>query len=136
MRNWFDVNKLTLNVEKCESISFGRAQPVSEEAFGEKISCKSSCKYLGVLTLSWPEKILSHPKIGCFNFKPQYLLNYTSPTNDLHSDRKRSIEAFKSIFKLLGLGPASTGSGLCAKPLHASCLCLLFSMFQNMLGPL
>ena len=49
MRNWFDVNKLTLNVEKCESISFGRAQPVSEEAFGEKISCKSSCKYLGVL---------------------------------------------------------------------------------------
>ena len=49
MRNWFDVNKLTLNVEKCESISFGRAQPVSEETFGEKISCKSSCKYLGVL---------------------------------------------------------------------------------------
>ena len=49
MRNWFDVNKLTLNVEKCQSISFGRAQPVSEEAFGEKISCKSSCKYLGVL---------------------------------------------------------------------------------------
>ena len=49
MRNWFDVNKLTLNVEKCESISFGRAQPVSEETFGEKISCKSSCKYLGVI---------------------------------------------------------------------------------------
>ena len=50
MQNWFDMNKLTLNVEKCESISFGRAQPVSEEAFGEKISCKRSCKYLGVLT--------------------------------------------------------------------------------------
>ena len=30
---------------KCESISFGRAQPVSEEAFGQKIPCKSSCKY-------------------------------------------------------------------------------------------
>ena len=43
------MNRLTLNVEKCESISFGRAQPVSEEAFGEKISCKSSCEYLGVL---------------------------------------------------------------------------------------
>ena len=42
MRNWFDVNKLTLNFEKCESISFGRAQPVSEEAFGEKFPCKSS----------------------------------------------------------------------------------------------
>ena len=48
-----------------------------------------------------------HPKIRCFNFKPQYLLNYTSPTNDLYSVRKRSIGAFKSIFKLLGLGPAS-----------------------------
>ena len=50
-----------------------------------------------------------HPKIGCFNFKPQYLLNYTSPTNYLYSVRKRSIGAFKSIFKLLGLGPASAG---------------------------
>ena len=40
MRNWFDVNKLTLNVEKCESISFGRAQPVNEEAFGEKSHAK------------------------------------------------------------------------------------------------
>ena len=61
------------------------------------------------LTLSWPGKILLHPKIRCFNFKPQYLLNYTSPTNDLYSVRKRSIGAFKSIFKLLGLGPASSG---------------------------
>ena len=58
------------------------------------------------LTLSWPGKILLRPKIRCFNFKPQYLLNYTSPTNDLYSVRKRSIGAFKSIFKLLGLGPA------------------------------
>ena len=49
-----------------------------------------------------------HPKIRCFNFKPQYLLNYTSPTNDLYSVQKRSIGAFKSIFELLGLGPAST----------------------------
>ena len=48
-RSWFDMNKLTLNVEKCESISFGKAQPVSEEVFGETIPCKSSCKYLGVL---------------------------------------------------------------------------------------
>ena len=61
------------------------------------------------LTLSWPGKILLHPKIRCFNFKPQYLLNYTSPTNDLYSVRKRSIGAFKSIFKQLGLGPASAG---------------------------
>ena len=49
MRSWFDMNKLTLIVEKCESISFGRAQAVSEQAFGEKNFCKRSCKYLGVL---------------------------------------------------------------------------------------
>ena len=61
------------------------------------------------LTLSWPGKILFHPKNGCFNFKPQYLLNYTSPTNDLYSVRKRSIGTFKSINKLLCLGPASAG---------------------------
>ena len=66
------------------------------------------------LTLSWPGKIWFHPKNGCFNFKPQYLLNYTSPTNDLYSVRKRSIGAFKSIYKLLCLGPASAGP-LCAK---------------------
>ena len=34
---------LTLNVEKCKSFSYGRAQLVSEEASGEKIPCKSSC---------------------------------------------------------------------------------------------
>ena len=45
-----------------------------------------------------------HPKIWCLNFKPQYLQNYVSPTNDLYSVRKRSIRAFKSIFKLLGWG--------------------------------
>ena len=49
MRKWFDMNKLIHIVEKCESINFGRAQPVSKEAFGETIPCKSSCKYLGVL---------------------------------------------------------------------------------------
>ena len=73
---------------------------------------------LEVLTLSWPGKILLRPKIRCFNFKPQYLLNYTSPTNDLYSVRKRSIGAFKSIFKLLGLGPPSAGplrAVFCAK---------------------
>ena len=62
-----------------------------------------------MLTLSWPGKFLFHPKIGCFNFKPQYLLNYSSPKNDLYSVRKRRTRAFKSIFKLLGWGPASAG---------------------------
>ena len=72
-----------------------------------------------------------YPKIGCFNFKPQYLLNDSSPKNDLYSVRKRSTRAFKSILKLL----RCTGSGLCAKTLHASCLCLFFNMFQNILRP-
>ena len=57
------------------------------------------------LTLSWPGKILFHPKIGCLKFIPQNLLNYSSATNDLYTVRKRSIRAFKSIFKLLGWGP-------------------------------
>ena len=43
------------------------------------------------------------------NFKRQYLRNYTSLTNDLYSVRKKSIRAFKSIFKLLCWGPASAG---------------------------
>ena len=83
-----------------------------------------------------------HRKISCLNFEPQYLLNYSSPKNDLYSVRKRSISVFKSIFKLLGWGPASAGplrakSGAsAAKTLHASCLCLLFCMFQNILRPL
>ena len=108
------------------------------------------------LTLSWPGKFLFHPKIGCFNFKPQYLLNYSSPKNDLYSVRKRSTRAFKSIFKLLGWGLASAG------PLRAKFLrevlrwraaspywlrtlrqnfarvvsLLAFNMFQNILRPL
>ena len=90
-----------------------------------------------LLTLSWPGKFLFHPKIGCLNFKPQYLLNYSSSTNDLYSVHIRSIRVFKSIFKLLGwpLGCKvfrakssvcqrlrRTGSELCAKTLHASSL--------------
>ena len=93
------------------------------------------------LTLGWPGKFLIHRKIGCLNVKPQYLLNYSSPTNDLYSVRKESIRAFKSIFKLArkvfyakfsaGVRRRRTGSGLCTKTLHASCLWLLFSMFQS-----
>ena len=73
-----------------------------------EIVCSHFWKLL-VLTLSWPGKFLFHPKTGCFNFKPQYLLNYSSPKNDLYSVRKRSTGTFKSIFKLLGWGPASAG---------------------------
>ena len=45
-----------------------------------------------------------HPKFWCLNFKQQYFLNYSSPTNNLYSVRQKSITAFKSIVKLLGLG--------------------------------
>ena len=62
-----------------------------------------------LLTRNGGGNFCMHPKIWCLNFKPQYLQNYLSPTNDLYSVRKRSIRAFKSIFKLLGWGPASAG---------------------------
>ena len=48
LRNWFNENKLTVNIGKCEYVCFGRAQPLSEEAFGQRISLKDHCKYLGV----------------------------------------------------------------------------------------
>ena len=51
-----------------------------------------------------------HRKVGCLNFEPQYLLNYSSPKNDFYSVQKKSIRAFKSVFKLLGWGPASAGT--------------------------
>ena len=44
------------------------------------------------------------PKVWYLNLNPQYLHNYSSPTNDLYSVRKKSIRAFKLIFKLLGWG--------------------------------
>ena len=63
-----------------------------------------------------------HSKVWCLNFKPQYLQNFSSPTNDFYSVRKKSIRAFKSIFKLLGWGPVllvcRTGSGFCDETLQ------------------
>ena len=55
----------------------------------------------------WTRKFRIHPKIWCLNFKPQYLLNYSSPSHDLQRVRKKTIRAFNLIFKLLGWGPAS-----------------------------
>ena len=62
------------------------------------------------LTRNGGENFLMHPKTWCLNFKPQYLQNYSSPTNDLYNVRKRSSRAFKSIFKLLGWVSARAGS--------------------------
>ena len=95
---------------KTDDYLFNRSEELNVGGESKQSKIKQICsRWLGRLTLSWPGKILLRPKIRCFNFKPQYLLNYTSPTNDLYSVRKRSIGAFKSIFKLLGLGPASAG---------------------------
>ena len=58
-----------------------------------------------------------------------YLQKYSSPTNYFKRIRK-TIRAFIFIFQ------NCTGSGLCAKTLHAWGLWLHFSLFQNMLGPL
>ena len=80
--------------------SFGFSMFSNWEKFLEpKRSCLRQFLVLRLfyLTLSWPGRFWIHPKIGCLNFKPQYLLNYSSPTNDLYSVRKRSIRAFKSL---------------------------------------
>ena len=49
LTSWFKRNKLTVNTEKCESIGFQNASPVSESAFGQKVELKNSSKYLGIL---------------------------------------------------------------------------------------
>ena len=53
--------------------------------------------------------------------------------NNWKSQPQRNLKTL--VFFLLTL-LRRTGSGLCAKTLHASCLCLLFNMFQNILRPL
>ena len=60
----------------------------------------------GILSISpkWTKnekKFRVHPKIWCSNFKPQYRLNYSSPTNDLQRVGKKAIWACKLILKLL-----------------------------------
>ena len=47
-RRWFKDNKLTINTDKCESLSFGTSEPFSFEEFGAEISSQTHCKYLGV----------------------------------------------------------------------------------------
>ena len=47
--SWFKRNKLKVKTEKFESIGFRNAPPVNENAFGQKLELKNSCKYLGNL---------------------------------------------------------------------------------------
>ena len=49
LRKWFAANKLTVNISKCELITFGsKSVPNLEKAFGEEIPNKKSAKYLGI----------------------------------------------------------------------------------------
>ena len=48
IRKWLVTNKLTVNVDKCETVGFGRAQPLPNDAFDTELPLKGHCKYLGV----------------------------------------------------------------------------------------
>ena len=49
LRKWFAANKLTVNISKCELLTFGsKSVPNLEKAFGEEIPTKKSAKYLGI----------------------------------------------------------------------------------------
>ena len=47
-RSWFKDNKVTINTDKCETLSFGTSEPFPFEAFGAEIRSQTHCKYLGV----------------------------------------------------------------------------------------
>ena len=57
-----------------------------------------------ILTQNGRGKFRMDPKIECLNFEPQYFLNYSRPTNYLKRVRKKSTNAFESVFELLGWG--------------------------------
>ena len=48
MFNWFCSNKLTGNIDKCESLCFGMGKPEKVEVNGQQVECKNACECLGV----------------------------------------------------------------------------------------
>ena len=48
MFNWFCSSKLTVNIEKCESICFGLGKPEKVEIDGQQNEYKNAFRYLGV----------------------------------------------------------------------------------------
>ena len=48
LSNWFISNKLTINVGKCEIISFGIGAPQEPHILEKPLTYKKSCKYLGL----------------------------------------------------------------------------------------
>ena len=48
MSKWCVDNKLTVNVEKCEAMSFGSKQPHIDFLMGQELTYQKLCKYLGI----------------------------------------------------------------------------------------
>ena len=48
MTNWFVSNKLTVNVDKCEAISFGCGKPDKVTILRNELPYQKTCKYLGL----------------------------------------------------------------------------------------
>ena len=48
MTNWFVSNKLTVNVDKCEAISFGCGKPDKVTILRNELPYQKACKYLGL----------------------------------------------------------------------------------------
>ena len=48
MTHLFDANKLTINVDICEAIHFGRGIPDEVQIKGNQLHYKPCCKFLGV----------------------------------------------------------------------------------------
>ena len=46
--DWFKASKLTVNIGKCDAISFGNGLPEIITILNEELCYKSSCKYLGL----------------------------------------------------------------------------------------
>ena len=46
--DWFTASKLTVNIGKCEAISFGNGLPEKITILNEELCYKSSCSYLGL----------------------------------------------------------------------------------------
>ena len=48
MTDWFTANKLTVNTDKCEAMSFGCGLPAKVTLLNKTLCYKSSCKYSGL----------------------------------------------------------------------------------------
>ena len=48
MTHWIDANRLTINVDKCEAIHFGRGKPDKVQIKDSQLHYKPYCNHLGV----------------------------------------------------------------------------------------